>query len=184
MGDLQADSIYAGSISINTPQIVNTLHLAENAPVVFNANEAQPILAGWRFGTSGTGNDPLTIIGFVLDATDFFNSGGTAPIKLYGSLSPADDAISASLATALGLGGVSAAVGGVLPTTFSFAGPKAGSITTPSVVGKTYRLHRVTDLGSAGTVVDTREGTGNPIAFTFDDSAGAVDKAFYYVTES
>lgn len=184
---LQADPIYAGSVSINAT-LFGDLHLAENASVIFNANPATPVLAGWRFGTSGTGNDPLTIIGFVLDTTEFFSSGGTAPIKLYthlyGSLSIGDPALSVSLATALGLGGGSAAVGGVLPTTAMFTGPKAGNITTPSVIGKTYRLHRLTDLGTSATVVDTQAGTGNPIVFTFDDSAGNVNQAFYYITES
>ncbi len=184
---IQADAIYAGSVSINTPQIINTLHLAENSSVVFNANETTPILAGWRFGTSGTGNDPLTIIGFILDTTEFFSSGGAAPIKLYthlyGVLGPGDPALSVSLATALGVGGGSAAVGGVLPTTSSFTGPKSGSITTPSVIGKTYRLHRLANLGASATVVDTRSGTGSEIVFTFDDSDRNVSQAFYYVTE-
>lgn len=187
---LQADAIYAGSVSIIPPQVFGPLHLAENSAVVFNANPSAPIVAGWRFGTSGTANDPLAIIGFVLDATEFFSSGGTAPIKLYthhfGSLDQNDPALSVSLATALGLGtgAGSAAVNGFLPTTVSFTGPKAGSISTPSVTGKTYRLHRLIDLGTTGTVVDTQTGTGNPLVFTFDDSSSGTSRAFYYLTES
>ena len=176
---LKADSIFAGDVSLVTP-LFGDLHLGEGNPTVFNINSAEPIWAGWRFGTAGSGNDPFTIIGAVLDAREFFESDGAAPIKLYthlyGSIGLGDPPMSVSLATAL--------IIPKLASTTNFTGPKTGTITVPSLVGKTYRLHRSTSLGSPGAVIDTKAGTGSPLIFNFDESASSLAKGFFYVSES
>ena len=183
---LQADPIYAGGVSLN-PTVLGALHFTEGLPVVFNANASTPVVAGWRFGTAGTGDEPLSVLGFVLDAGEFFNSGGTSAIKLYarkfGALLPGDPAIPVSLATILdpddGTPG-----GGVLATSVEFTGPKTGNISVASQAGKTYRLYRTTDLSQPGEVIDTQSGTGGNLVFGFADSASPSPAAYFYVTES
>ena len=39
--------------------------------------------AAWMFGTFGTGNDPVSVVGLVLDAREYSGSSGNAPMALY-----------------------------------------------------------------------------------------------------
>lgn len=42
-----------------------------------------PINAAWMLGTAGTGSDPVSVVGIVVDATNYYATSGTAPIDLY-----------------------------------------------------------------------------------------------------
>lgn len=190
LNELKADAIYAGEITVLTP-VFGDLHMSEGAPVVLNANKAKPIWAGWRFGTLGSTNDPLSIIGFVLDATDFFASGGSSPVKLhthhYGNLSPGES-LSVSLATALGEEGPDSSPSpspreGPLSVNFTPTGPGAGQLTVDSIEGLTYELLRSTDLITK-TPIESKPGTGGSLTFSFDESATSLARAFFFIRES
>ena len=188
MAELEASDIFSGDVRPVTP-LFGDLHLGTSV-VVLNANKAKPIWGGWRFGTSGSGNDPFEVIGFVLDTSAFFQSEGAAPIELhtfhYGAVALGENLMNLSLASALG----GEAPSPVIPEpsvpfelTATFEGPWRGSISVTSQLGKSYQLHRSLDLLSSG-VAESKPGTGGVLSFQFDDSLAPSNQAFYWVTES
>ncbi len=188
LADVQSDAIYSGSVMPVQP-LFGDLHLG-TAVTVHNANEAKPVWAGWRFGTSGAGNDPFEVIGFILDATAFFQSGGTAPIELhthrYGQVTLGETLGGLSLASTLGaavLPGPSdpgEAVAFGVETTFE--GPWTGVLSFESQVGKNYQFHRSVDLLSS-TIAESLAGTGERLSFRFDESQSPAERAFFWVKE-
>ncbi len=42
-----------------------------------------PIHAWWAYGTAGSGSSPLSLVGLVIDFTEYFNTGGTAAVDIY-----------------------------------------------------------------------------------------------------
>ncbi len=186
--ELQASEIYSGDVTPVTP-LFGDLHLGTSV-VVLNANKAKPVWAGWRFGTSGKGNEPFEVIGFILDASAFFESGGTAEIELhtfhYGMVALGDTLANLSLASALD-GNASQPIPPVadapVEVTFEFDGPWRGSFSVMSQLGKTYHLHRSVDLLNS-IITESQAGTGGMLSFEFDDSQAPAKQAFYWLAES
>ena len=186
LDEVRSDAIFSGRIEPATP-LFGDLH-AGTTIGVFNANKAKPIWAGWRFGTGGRGSEPFQIIGFILDATAFFESGGSEAILLYthhyGEVSLGESLAFVSLATALGEeapsnpgtppSGVAADV--------EYATYWSGTMSIQSEPGKVYQLWRSTDFKQS-LVLETKNGTGGVLTFLFDDSRMPADAAFFWITE-
>ena len=143
---------------------------------------AEPIMAGWIYGTSGSGAADVHLIGMVIDATDYFNSGGNADLKVYhydfGAFGPGESLANATLASTS-----YPTRHGPLPSTSEFDGPRRGRILVPTILGKTYHLMRGTHPGQ-GTSILTRAGTGAVETFPWDDSASSDSNAFFWVEEN
>lgn len=188
LDELRANDLFSGDVAPVHP-LFGDLHLGTTV-VVLNANKRKPIWAGWRFGTSGEGNDPFEVIGFVLDASAFFESGGADPIALYtrhyGTVALGEVLTGLSLAAALGESPSPGGGGG--PATpvaaqAAFDGPWSGSLTVPSTVGRHYALRRSLDLVES-TIEEAQAGTGDPLVFRFDDAAAPAQRAFFWVEET
>lgn len=143
---------------------------------------SEPILAGWIYGTSGSDAADVHLIGMVIDAIDYFSSGGTADLKVYhydfGAFGPGESLANATLASTS-----YPSRQGPLPSTSEFDGPRRGRILVPTILGKTYQLMRGPRPGE-GTAILTRPGTGAVETFPWDDSASTDPCAFFWVQEN
>ncbi|MCU0795610.1 MAG: PEP-CTERM sorting domain-containing protein [Akkermansiaceae bacterium] len=96
---LSLDSLFSGNFT--APALINREF--DNIPGSGFATSAAPVHAWWAYGTSGSGNAPLHLLGFVADFTDYFTSGGTAAVDIYyhdyGSFSAGQNAGTVTLAT-------------------------------------------------------------------------------------
>lgn len=70
-----------------------------------------------------------------------------------------------------------------LASTTVFTGPRRGTITFPTQTGSTYTLRRTTNFQTS-TVVSTLPGNGAQRSLSFDDSATAAPRAFFYVEQT
>jgi hypothetical protein len=142
---------------------------------------SEPILAGWIYSTSGSGAADVHLVGMVIDATDYFISGGTADWKVYhydfGAFGPGESLANATLASTS-----YPSRQGPLPSTTEFDGPRRGRILVPTILGKTYQLLRGPRPGQ-GTAILTRPGTGAVETFPWDDSASTDPCSFFWVQE-
>jgi hypothetical protein len=163
--DLAASSMFSGDLLV--PEGFNRLY--DSIQGVMTIDEAEPLFAAWVYGSLGTGSDDLRLLGMVVDASDFFSSGGTADLRIffhdYGSFGGGDGINGASLAQT----GVLSEALSRLDSVAEFIGPKSGLIRVPSQIGKTCQLKRGRSPGSGDTIA-TLLGTGQVLTLSWDDT--------------
>lgn len=174
---LVASSIFSGNFTAQS----NLTRSYDNIQGNLFLDAAGPILAGWIYGTSGSGAADVHLVGMVIDATEYLGSGGSADLKVYhydfGAFSPGESLANATLASTS-----YPFRQGPLPSTATFDGPRRGQILVPTILGKTYRLMRGARPGD-GTAILTRAGTGAVETFPWDDSTSTDPSAFFWVQE-
>lgn len=178
-GELAGSSMFTGDLLV--PEGFNRIN--DSITGVGSIHDAEPLFAAWMYGSLGTGAEDLRLLGMVIDATDFFSSGGSADLKIffhdYGAYGGGE-----------GIDGASLAQTGILSTSLNhldsvaeFIGPKSGLIRVQSEVGKTYQLMRGASPGS-GQSIATLQGTGQVLTLSWDDTESSDGSAFFWVAET
>jgi hypothetical protein len=145
-------------------------------------HEEEPLLAMWSYGTSGTGNAPAALVGFVVDAREHFASGRVAPVRIYhhhyGPVFGGADPRWITLADT-GLPGIARPK---LAASSEFPDPRVVRFTVASEIGKTYRILRKNAAGEVDVVVE-HAGTGDSLTLEWDDRPHGQSVAFFSLEE-
>ncbi len=177
--ELAASSMFSGDLLV--PEGFNRLY--DSIQGIMTIDQAEPLFAAWMYGSLGTGSDDLRLLGMVIDASDFFSSGGTADLRIffhdYGSYGGGEGINGASLAQT----GILSEGLKHLDSVAEFIGPRSGLIRVPSQIGKTYQLMRGKSPGT-GVTIATLQGSGQILTLSWDDTESADASAFFWVVES
>lgn len=145
-------------------------------------NPSLPLFAAWMYGSLGSGSEELRLLAMVVDATNFFNSGGSADLQIYfhdyGSFAGGEGISGASLSRT----GINTGASTQLNANVEFIGPKSGLIRVASKSGRTYHLKKG-DTPNDGVIIATLMGTGGVLTLSWDDTNSDDAKAFFWVEE-
>lgn len=155
-----ADLFVAPSVVERSASLDN----AGNSAFLFSGD---PLLAQWTFGTSGSGTDPVRLIGWIVDARDYFSSGGDADIVIhyhdFGEVSAGDPDRWISLReTEIPLDGLAP-----LEAEVDFPGDRTVSFEVASESDALYRILRRHETGG-WRVVESADGDGSPLTLEHD----------------
>ncbi len=153
--------------------------VAVSGGVVLSA--AEPVVGSWSYGTAGVDDEPVHLIGLVVDATAAFASNGAEAVRIhyrdFGSFAGGEAPL------ILGLAATGAPFASPPPSVeFDFPEPKRVRASVSSVLGMTYRLQRRAGAGE-WSVIETRPGTGRPMVVEWDDALAASDAALFRIEE-
>lgn len=148
----------------------------------------RPILGCWGYGTSGglsnggMADDPVRLVGLVIDATEYFTSGRTSAVKVYwndyGAIASGEAARWITLADT-GVPRHVESLGGVLS---EFVGRRKICFRFESELGLKYRVLRNTGRDDPEEVL-VADGTGEQMTLVWDDSGRESSKAFFTLEE-
>ena len=175
---LVASTMFSGDLVVP----LGYTRLYDSITGVAFVNGDNPIFAAWMYGSLGSGSDELRLLGMVVDATEFFSSGGNANLDIffhdYGSFAGGESITGASLS----LTGINTGVSSQLEADVEFMGPKSGLMRVASKLGSTYRLKKGSAPGD-GTTIATLAGTGGVLTLSWDDTGSPDERAFFWVEE-
>jgi hypothetical protein len=88
-------------LSLNLVLPPYTDRYSNGANGIIGLSPSNPVSATWMIGSSGDGTDPISVVGIVIDYSQFYSSRGLEPVLIYthnyGSFLPADSVPTLSL---------------------------------------------------------------------------------------